>query len=155
VYGPAIARLLPAVRALHPDLEVWMVEHGYGRVLARPGLGARERELITVSALAALGWERQLVSHVLGALRVGARPAEVREALAIGARAGGSRERTIARRTWTRASRSIPKSSPDGSERSLSAGGPGAAPGTRVGRAGARARPAPGAADHDRRARRR
>jgi len=84
VYGRAIARLLPAVRALHPDLEVWMVEHGYGRVLARPGLGARERELVTVSALAALGWERQLVSHVLGARRVGASGAQVREALAIG-----------------------------------------------------------------------
>src|SRR5690349_2422635 len=36
VYGRALARLLPAVRALHSDLAVWMVEHGYGRVLARP-----------------------------------------------------------------------------------------------------------------------
>src|SRR5205809_3948308 len=102
VYGPAIARLLPAVRALHPDLEVWTVEHGYGRVLARPGLGVRERELVTVAALAALGWERQLVSHVLGASRVGAPAAAVREALAIGARAAtlarsASRERAIAR----------------------------------------------------------
>src|SRR5689334_18879380 len=102
VYGDAIGRLLPAVRALHPDLETWMVEHGYGRVLARPGLGARERELVTVSALAALGWERQLVSHVLGALRVGAGPALVREALAIGARAGGSRERATASRVMER-----------------------------------------------------
>ena len=102
VYGRALARLLPAVRALHPDLEVWMVEHGYGRVLARPGLAARERELVTVSALAALGWERQLVSHVLGALRVGAGAAQVREALAIGARAGGARERALARRSWER-----------------------------------------------------
>ena len=105
VYGPAIARLLPAVRALHPALGVWMVEHGYGRVLARPGLGARERELVTVSALGALGWERQLVSHVLGAFRIGALAAEVREALAIGARAGGQREREIAGRTWDRARR--------------------------------------------------
>jgi alkylhydroperoxidase/carboxymuconolactone decarboxylase family protein YurZ len=102
VYGPAIARLLPAVRALHPDLEVWMVEHGYGRVLSRAGLGVRERELVTVSALAALGWERQLVSHVLGALRVGAPAAQVREALAIGEHAGGPRERAIAHRTWLR-----------------------------------------------------
>jgi alkylhydroperoxidase/carboxymuconolactone decarboxylase family protein YurZ len=102
VYGPAITRLLPAVRALHPDLELWMVEHGYGRVLARPGLGARERELVTVSALAALGWERQLVSHVLGAARLGASAADVREALAIGAEAGGERERAIAARTLER-----------------------------------------------------
>jgi alkylhydroperoxidase/carboxymuconolactone decarboxylase family protein YurZ len=102
VYGPAIARLLPAVRALHPDLEVWMVEHGYGRVLARPGLGARERELVTVAALAALGWERKLVSHVLGAARLGASAADVREALAIGAQAGGERERVVVARTLER-----------------------------------------------------
>lgn len=103
VYGGAYARLLPAVQALHPDLAAWMVEHGYGRVLARPGLGARERELVTVSALAALGWERQLVSHVLGAQRVGAPPRAIREALEIGANAGDPRARTIATRTLTRA----------------------------------------------------
>jgi 4-carboxymuconolactone decarboxylase len=95
------------VRALHPDLERWMVEFGYGRVLARPGLSPRERELVTVASLAALGWERQLVSHVLGALRVGATAAAVREALAIGARSGGARERSTAARTWVRASRYI------------------------------------------------
>lgn len=102
VYGDAYARLLPAVRALHPDLAEWMVEHGYGRVLARPGLGARDRELVTVAALAALGWERQLVSHVLGAERVGARRAEVGEALEIGAAAGDARARLIAKKTWAR-----------------------------------------------------
>jgi len=105
VYGPAYARLLPAVRALHPDLAVWMVEHGYGRVLARPGLGLRERELVTVAALAALGWERQLVSHVLGAARVGAHTHAIHDALSIGAGQAGARERTIAARTWERALR--------------------------------------------------
>jgi 4-carboxymuconolactone decarboxylase len=105
VYGDAYARLLPAVRALHPDLAVWMVEHGYGRVLARPGLGARERELVTVAALAALGWERQLVSHVLGAERVGATPAQVREAVRIGAVFADPRAGTVAQRTLERVSR--------------------------------------------------
>jgi 4-carboxymuconolactone decarboxylase len=105
VYGDAYARLLPAVRALHPDLAVWMVEHGYGRVLSRPGLATRERELVTVAALAALGWERQLVSHVLGAERVGASRAAVGEALAIGGDAGDARARAIAQRTWERANR--------------------------------------------------
>lgn len=105
VYGDAYARLLPAVRALHPDLAVWMVEHGYGRVLARPGLGARERELVTIAALAALGWERQLVSHVLGAMRVGATRAQVREAVRIGAAASDPRGRAVAQRTLERAHR--------------------------------------------------
>lgn len=105
VYGDAYARLLPAVRALHPDLAVWMVEHGYGRVLARPGMSVADRELVTVAALAALGWERQLVSHVLGAVRVGATTLAVEEALAIGAAAGDARARAIARRTKARARR--------------------------------------------------
>ncbi|HTR97348.1 MAG TPA: carboxymuconolactone decarboxylase family protein [Candidatus Acidoferrales bacterium] len=89
VYGPAFARLVPAVRALHPDLGVWMIEHGYGRVLSRPGLSARERELVTVAALAAAGWPRQLASHLLGAARVGASAAEIAAARRIGERALG------------------------------------------------------------------
>jgi len=103
VYGPAYARLLPAVRALHPDLAVWMVEQGYGRVLARPGLAVLDRELITVAALAALGWERQLVSHVLGAARVGATAAAVRAALASGSRHAPRSARGMIARTWRRA----------------------------------------------------
>lgn len=35
------ARAARAARALHADLAIWMVEQGYGRVLARPGLGVR------------------------------------------------------------------------------------------------------------------
>lgn len=105
VYGPAYARLVPAVRTLHPDLAVWMVEHGYGRVLGRGGLGVAERELITVAALAALGWERQLVSHVLGALRVGAGEPATRAALAVGAGMADARGRAMATRTWRRALR--------------------------------------------------
>jgi 4-carboxymuconolactone decarboxylase len=107
VYGAAYGRLVPAVRALHPDLAVWMEEHGYGRVLGRGGLGLLERELITVAALAALGWERQLVSHVLGALRVGATEAATREAVAVGAAGADARARAIAGRTWRRAARAI------------------------------------------------
>ncbi len=105
VYGPAYDKLLPAVRTLHPDLAVWMEEHGYGRVLARAGLGVIERELVTVAALAALGWERQLVSHVLGARRVGASDAAVQAALGDGAAQADARGRGIARRTWARLAR--------------------------------------------------
>ncbi len=102
VYGPSYARLLPAVRALHPDLAVWMVEHGYGRVLSRRGLSARERELLTVAALASLGWPRQLVSHLLGALRVGASEREVEAALLLGAAQAGEGAASGARAEWAR-----------------------------------------------------
>ena len=100
VYGPAYTRLVPAVQALHPDLAVWMEEQGYGRVLSRPGLAARDRERITVAALAALGWERQLVSHVLGARRLGADVAGVERALRVGLEGAGSRAWSAAARAW-------------------------------------------------------
>ena len=45
------------------------------------GLGADRRELLAVCALAALGQERQLASHVRGAVRCGATADEVRSAL--------------------------------------------------------------------------
>ena len=103
VYGPVLPRLLQAVRALHPDLATWMIEHGYGRVLARPGLTARVRELVTVSALAATGWRRQLVSHLLGARRLGAAPGDIRAALAHGSRVAGPAARGAARGAWAEA----------------------------------------------------
>jgi 4-carboxymuconolactone decarboxylase len=69
---------------LHPDLAVWMLEEGYGRVLSRPGLAARERERVAVTVLAALGWERQLVSHLIGARRLGASASGIRKSFEIG-----------------------------------------------------------------------
>jgi alkylhydroperoxidase/carboxymuconolactone decarboxylase family protein YurZ len=78
IYGTARPALLRGLARLHPALASWVVDHGYGRVLARERLDLRTRELITVALLAAGGWERQLASHVLGATRAGATPAEVR-----------------------------------------------------------------------------
>ena len=91
VYGPVRPALLRGLDQLHPALAAWVVEHGYGRVLARPGLGLRARELVTVAMLAASGWERQLTSHVLGAGRAGATDAEVETAVREGRLAGAGR----------------------------------------------------------------
>lgn len=102
VYGPAYEKLLPAVRALHPDLATWMVEHGYGRVLSRRGLSAKDRELVTVAALGSLGWERQLISHLLGALRVGATPREVECALLSGLLWADATVRAAGKEAWRR-----------------------------------------------------
>jgi 4-carboxymuconolactone decarboxylase len=104
VYGAVFPMLMARVVALHPDLAVWMVEEGYGRVLARPGLSALERELLTVASLAALGWEPQLVSHLLGAERLGATLAQRRLAHRAGLRCARDAEaRAAARRAWRRA----------------------------------------------------
>uniref|UniRef100_A0A832HYZ6 Carboxymuconolactone decarboxylase-like domain-containing protein n=1 Tax=Eiseniibacteriota bacterium TaxID=2212470 RepID=A0A832HYZ6_UNCEI len=100
VYAAAYPRLVANVRALHPDLADMMLDHGYGRVLSRPGLAARARELVAVAVLAAGGWERQLVSHLLGAVRCGATPAEARAALRAGVRERGAEVRAAGARAW-------------------------------------------------------
>ncbi len=81
VYGDQYGPLRENIRGLHPDAEEWMVTHGYGRVLGRPGLDLVTRELAVVAQLAVLGAIRQLYSHVRGALRVGASAAQVQSAL--------------------------------------------------------------------------
>ena len=82
IYGQAYDRMRENMRRLHPDLAEWMLVEGYGKVLARPQLTARFRELAVLGILAATGQERQLESHVRGARRVGASADEVREAIA-------------------------------------------------------------------------
>ena len=74
VYGSMYERLRLNVRDLHPALDTWMVVDGYGKVLGRPGLDLQRRELCIVSACAAMGQDRQLHSHLRGALNVGVEP---------------------------------------------------------------------------------
>ena len=93
VYGPDYARLRAFMQGLDPDLDHWMILEGYGKTLARPGLGAVERELVTVAALTALGWTRQASAHALGALRVGAPASHVVRAARAGERCRSARNR--------------------------------------------------------------
>lgn len=81
VYGRMYERLRVNIRDLHPALDTWMIVEGYGKVLSRPGLDLKRRELCVVAACAVLAQERQLHSHLHGALNAGATPGEVDDAL--------------------------------------------------------------------------
>jgi 4-carboxymuconolactone decarboxylase len=81
VYGSMYDRLRENIAALHPALDTWMVVDGYGKVLSRPGLDLHRRELCIVAACVATGQERQLHSHLHGAINVGVAPAVVKQAL--------------------------------------------------------------------------
>lgn len=81
VYGRSYEMLRHNVRDLHPALDAWMITDGYGKVLSRPGLDLKTRELCIVAACAAAGQQRQLHSHFHGALNSGATPGEVAETL--------------------------------------------------------------------------
>jgi 4-carboxymuconolactone decarboxylase len=103
VYGPSFSKLRRAVQALHPDLAVWMIEQGYGRVLARAGLPDIARELVAVTVLTATGWERQLVSHLIGAERLGAGRPAIRRAVHAGLAGAHTAARAAAARAWRKA----------------------------------------------------
>lgn len=65
-----------------PDLGRYLVEFGYGDIYSRPGLSLRERQLVTIGALTAMGNALpQVKFHVAGALQVGATPSEVVETI--------------------------------------------------------------------------
>lgn len=83
VYGRAYHKLLVNLRALHPALEDLVLVDAYGKVIGRPGLDLRRRELTTVAALAVLGTGQQLHSHLRGALHTGAPAAEVEAVLGL------------------------------------------------------------------------
>ena len=74
VYDGMYEKLRLNVRDLHPALDSWMVVDGYGKVLSRPGLDLSRREMCIVAACAAMGQDRQLHSHLRGALNVGVDP---------------------------------------------------------------------------------
>ncbi|GAC1516992.1 MAG: hypothetical protein NVS1B4_15510 [Gemmatimonadaceae bacterium] len=81
VYGKWYEPLRKNIRGLHPALDAWMIVDGYGKVLGRPGLDLKRRELCVVAACAAAGQDRQLHSHLHGALNAGASEAEVSSTL--------------------------------------------------------------------------
>ena len=45
VYGRSYEMLRKNVRGLHPALDAWMITDGYGKILSRPGLDLKRREL--------------------------------------------------------------------------------------------------------------
>jgi 4-carboxymuconolactone decarboxylase len=81
VYGTMYERLRVNIRALHPLLDDWMIEEGYGKVLSRPGLDLPRRELCIVAACAATAQDRQLQSHLHGCRNTGVAGSVVSAAL--------------------------------------------------------------------------
>ena len=58
-----------------------ITEAAWGRVWSRPDLSLRERSLLTIALLAALGHDEELAMHVRATGATGASPDDVREAL--------------------------------------------------------------------------
>ena len=72
--------VMAALADVAPDLARYIIGFAFGEIYHRPALNLRERELITLAALAAQGGcEKQLRVHIHAALNVGLSREEVIE----------------------------------------------------------------------------
>lgn len=81
---PEIAESMAAKKAndrFAGELTRLSVENVYEQIWTRPGLGLRDRSLVTISMLIALGNERELKIHIEAGLRNGLTPQEIAEVI--------------------------------------------------------------------------
>lgn len=63
------------------DFQTFITEGAWGSVWSRPGLSKRERSMITMALLAALGHDEELAMHARATRNTGASPEDIKEAL--------------------------------------------------------------------------
>ena len=63
------------------DFQRYITENVWGSVWSRPGLARRERSLVTIAILAALGRQEEVALHVRAAKKTGATDAEIGEVM--------------------------------------------------------------------------
>ncbi|MEU9273507.1 carboxymuconolactone decarboxylase family protein [Streptomyces sp. NPDC048342] len=82
VDGGTGPRVLDALADISPELGHQVVAWGFGEIYSRPQLQPRDRQLVTLGMLTALGGcEPQLEVHVSFSLNAGLTPEEIVEAL--------------------------------------------------------------------------
>jgi alkylhydroperoxidase/carboxymuconolactone decarboxylase family protein YurZ len=86
VYGNTLDLLLVNLKSLHGIVPEVIVRDVYGRIISRPGLSLREREIINVVVLSIQHLEQQLFSHIRGALRLRVDPKLLRTAILLAAK---------------------------------------------------------------------
>jgi len=82
VLGEAhVARAEAATGNFDAAFQDFITEGAWGSVWSRPGLSRRDRSLITIALLAALGHDEEVAMHVRACANTGASAEEIREAL--------------------------------------------------------------------------
>lgn len=67
--------------AFDADFQHYITEAAWGSVWTRPGLTRRERSMITIALLAALGHHEELAMHTRATARTGATADDIKEVL--------------------------------------------------------------------------
>ena len=103
VYGDHYEQLRKNIARFHPDLDLWMVAEGYGKILGRPGLSLDIREMLIVTMLVVQvnGGRRQLRSHLMGAVNAGVTPEDVVRTIEHAAKFAPPGKLDLARKLWS------------------------------------------------------
>ncbi|MER6226251.1 carboxymuconolactone decarboxylase family protein [Streptomyces sp. 900105755] len=82
VDGEAGQRVIDSLSDISPELGHQIVAWGFGEIYSRPQLAPRDRQLVTLGMLTALGGcEPQLEVHINASLNVGLTPEQIVETL--------------------------------------------------------------------------
>lgn len=80
ITGEVGERFIQNLNEISPDFSRYLIEYPFGDIYNRPGLDVKTRELVTLSALAALGYaEPELKAHTKVALDAGVSPEQIVE----------------------------------------------------------------------------
>ena len=67
--------------AFDADFQTFITESAWGSLWSRPGLTKRERSMLTLALLAALGHDEELAMHVRATVNTGATVEDIKETL--------------------------------------------------------------------------
>ena len=82
VLGDAhVDKAVAATTPFTADFQSFITRYAWGDIWSRPGLSRAERSMITLTALAVLRQEEELVMHLRAALRNGLSPDQIKEVL--------------------------------------------------------------------------
>jgi 4-carboxymuconolactone decarboxylase len=82
VLGAAhVDRASAAMTAFDEPFQTFITEGAWGSVWSRPNLTKRERSIVTLALLAALGHDEEVAMHTRATVNTGATPDDIREAL--------------------------------------------------------------------------
>ena len=82
VVGDAyVDRSLESMDGFNDALQDFITRTAWGDIWNRPGLARRDRSLLNIGMLIALGREAELKLHLMGALRNGVTPDEIKECI--------------------------------------------------------------------------
>jgi 4-carboxymuconolactone decarboxylase len=82
VLGDAhVERATAATTPFDEPFQTFITEGAWGSIWSRPHLTRRERSIVTLALLAALGHDEEVAMHTRATVNTGAKPEDVREAL--------------------------------------------------------------------------